>query len=543
MHSLSGMGRVWIGGRSARRRESAICAVIGAATALAIFVLAPPAQDVAAHVYRTTLVEHGGVLWDNYWYTGDYPLVGYSILAPVLSAYTGLPGLLVASTAASGCLFALISLKEWGPTATWPARAFAFAAALPLLPGVDAYAVAVPFALGTFLALQSHRRLLALVCASLVLATSPLAFLFLLGVVGAIALAGRCDRRSLLLIGGGLSLLALVEVLALVLVFPTTGVYPFLIWHLLAVGGLAIGGMLAGYRDRATRPIAIMLGGWGLACVASYLVANPVGDNLARMRYAAFPLILLLALHRDRRRLASVLALAALIYAAGPDLLQVTEQADAQSSRAQAWEPALHFLSLHLPVGGRVEVVPTSARWESFYLPSQGIPLARGWFRQTDMARNGLFYHQHLPAADFRRWLANDAVQYVVLTPFTLDDHGARAEAALLRSSRSGLDVVWRSRGFIVYRVHGRADLLAGSIAVRLTRFTHERIAGTTSGAGVDSLKVWFSPYWTSTGAARCVTRARDGMSLIQFDHPGPFSLAISHNPLKIAIRATDPDC
>jgi hypothetical protein len=397
--------------------------------------------------------------------------------------------------------------------------------------------------LGTFVALQRRRRGVALACAALALAASSLAFLFLLVVAVSIALAGHCERRAALLVASGLALLAALEGLLMLLVFPSVGVYPFLYWHLLAVAGLALGGVAVAFRDRATRPIALLLGVWGLASFGSYLVVNPVGDNVARLRYAVFPLLLLVALHRERRRFASILAVAALVYAAAPDLIQVTEQADARSAHPSVWEPTIRFLRTHLPVGARVEVVPTSARWEAFYLPSQGIPLARGWFRQTDMARNRLFYRHRLSATQFREWLARDAVQYVVLTPFPLDDHGAGPEARLLRSGRSGLRVVRRQAGFTVYVAPLRAHLLAGPVPARLTRFTHERISGTTPRAGVDSLRVWFSPYWTTSGAVRCVGRGRGGMSVIRFDRRGAFSLSISHDPLTIASRAADFDC
>ena len=122
-------------------------ALIGAACALAVLLFAPPAQDLAAHVYRASLVSHGVLLWDNYWYTGTYPLVTYSVLAPVLSAVVGVAALVVACTAAAGALFASIAAREWGRDARWPARAFAAAAALPLLPGLDAYVLGVPLLL------------------------------------------------------------------------------------------------------------------------------------------------------------------------------------------------------------------------------------------------------------------------------------------------------------------------------------------------------------------------------------------------------------
>ena len=199
----------------------------------------------------------------------------------------------------------------------------------------------------------------------------------------------------------------------MLVVFPGAGVYPFLVWHLLAVVALALVDSLLAFRDRATRPIALVLCGWGVASLTAYLIPNPVRDNLARLRYAVFPLVLLLAVRHPRRCLASILAAAALVYAAAPDLIQVGGQADASSSHARAWEPAISYLQHHLPAGTRVEVVPTSARWESYYLPTRGIPLARGWFRQTDMACN----HGSLTRAAYGAWLRRVAVQYVLLTP------------------------------------------------------------------------------------------------------------------------------
>jgi hypothetical protein len=524
-------------------REPLIAALIGTASAVAVLLFAPPAQDLSAHVYRASLVSHGVLLWDNYWYTGTYPLATYSVLAPVLSALLGVAALVVASTAAAGAGFASIATREWGRDARWPSRAFALVAALPLLPGLDAYVVGVPLLLATVAALQRGRKAVGLACAALTLAASPLAFLFLVGVVAAIVLAGRGGRRSIVVVGSGLAGLAALEAVAMLVVFPGAGVYPFLVWHLVAVAGLASAGTLLAYRDRATRPIALLLCGWGIACAASFLVANPVGDNVARLRYAVFPLLLLLAVRRHRRGFASIVAAAALVYAAAPDLIQVGGQADASSSHAAAWAPAVGFLHMHLPVGARVEVVPTSARWESYYLPSRGIPLARGWFRQTDMARNRVLYSHGLTGARYDAWLERTAVQYVVVTPFPLDDHGAAAEARVVRSAHSGLRPVWKHAGFTIYSANHRAQLMTGAAGVHLTTFSHDRIAGRARRRGAAALRVSYSPYWVASGAATCVVRGSDGMSLVQFARAGAFSLRMTSDPLTIARRVTDPDC
>jgi hypothetical protein len=194
-------------------------------------------------------------------------------------------------------------------------------------------------------------------------------------------------------------------------------------------------------------------------------------------------------------------------------------------------------------LGARVEAVPTSARWEALYLPERGIPLARGWFRQTDLARNRVLYTTKLSSARYDNWLDQWAVQYVLLAPFPLDDHGAAAEARLLRSGRSGLRVVWRRAGFTILSVADPAPLISGHVGAHLTAFGHARIAGTVRRGGSAVLKVHFSPYWKASGAATCVLRGRDGMSVIHFTRGGVFSLSITHNPITIARRVADPDC
>lgn len=525
------------------RSEPLAGALIGAACALGVVLFAPPAQDLAAHVYRASLVSHGVLLWDNYWYTGTYPLVTYSVLAPVISAVVGLAVLVVACTAGAGALFASIATREWGRDARWPARAFAAAAALPLLPGLDSYVLGVPLLLAAVAALQRGRRLIALLFAALTLTASPLAFLFLLGIALAVFLSGRGAWRTRAVVGGGLAALAALEAILALVVFPGAGVYPFLVWHLVAVGGLALAGTLLAYRDQATRPIALLLCGWGLASLASFLVANPIGDNLARLRYAVFPLLLLLAVRRSRRGLASLVAAAALAYAAAPDLIQVGGQADASSSHASSWAPALAYLRDHLVPGARVEVVPTSARWESYYLPARGIPLARGWFRQTDMARNRLLYRKTLTRAAYGAWLARSAVQYVVLTPYPLDDHGAGSEARLLRTPGSGLRIVWKHAGFTIFSAAHPARLMTGTAGVRLTTFSHDKIAGVARHRGADVLRVSYSPYWAASGSATCVVRAHGGMSTVLFACAGAFSLTMTNDPLVMARRLADPDC
>jgi hypothetical protein len=194
-------------------------------------------------------------------------------------------------------------------------------------------------------------------------------------------------------------------------------------------------------------------------------------------------------------------------------------------------------------VGARVEVVPTSARWESYYLPARGIPIARGWFRQTDLERNRVLYGTRLTRAAYEAWLERSAVQFVLLTPFPLDDHGARPESRLLRSGHSGLRIAWVRGGFTIYAVRGEARLMIGGAGVRLTSFGHDGITGTVHRGGVDALRVAYSPYWTVAGSATCVVRSRTGMSAVRFSRAGHFALTMTRDPFTIAHRIADADC
>ena len=524
-------------------REPALVAAIGALCATAVVALAPPAQDLAAHVYRASLVRHGVLLWDNYWYAGDYPLATYSLLTPALTALVGVAALMIACTAIAGGLFALVAQREWGAEATWPGRAFGVAAALPLLPGLDAYALGVPLALASIAFVQRRRVAWCLVFATLTLAASPLAFAVLVGVSCSVALAGRCRRATVVRVGFGLVGLGLVEFVLARVIFPTPGVYPFLSANLIAIEAISALGVVLAYKRTSTRPIAWLLGGWGVLSLASFLVPNPIGDNVGRLRYAAFPLILLVAIRHERRRLASIVAIGALAYACVPDLVQVGTQADAQSARSAYWSGAVGYLHRHLAPGARVEVVATSARWEAYYLPASGIPLARGWFRQTDLASNSLLYRRTLAGPVYRRWLDRMAVAYVLLPPGPLDDHGASTEARLLRSRSSGLRLVWRAAGFSIFAVPSATSLISGPSGAEVTTFTHARITGSARRGGINVLRVRYTPYWSATGSAVCVLSGADGMSRVRFRGPGVFALRVLANPLSLAARIDDPDC
>ena len=78
-------------------REALLCAAAAASIAALLAWLGPPGTDLAAHAYQRTLfLEHGFVLWNNFWYAGRYSFVTYSLLYYPLAAILGIRLLAVA---------------------------------------------------------------------------------------------------------------------------------------------------------------------------------------------------------------------------------------------------------------------------------------------------------------------------------------------------------------------------------------------------------------------------------------------------------------
>src|SRR6266540_2631234 len=107
-------------------REAMLAAAAAASLAAVLLWFGPPGNDLAAHLYQRALfLEHGFVLWNNFWYAGRYSFIGYSVLYYPLSAVLGIKVLALASIAAAALAFAVVVGREWGPAARWSGRTFA----------------------------------------------------------------------------------------------------------------------------------------------------------------------------------------------------------------------------------------------------------------------------------------------------------------------------------------------------------------------------------------------------------------------------------
>jgi hypothetical protein len=513
---------------------------LAAVPAALLIALTPTGGDAAAHLYRTLLVREGVYVWDNLWFAGQYPLASYSLLYYLPAAIVGNVPLVFCSVLASAALFASVSIREWGNAALWPARAFSVLAAGPLFTGTYSYALGLAAMLAALRALQAGHPWLGVAFAALTLGFSPLAFIFLCLVLLAVFVARRRIDVSVLAVGAGLVVLVATQV-ASFLLFPSEGEYPFRGLELAAVLTVSGLGAFLALRARGGNVLAALFFLWGLASLIVFIVPEPIGENLTRLRAIVFPVMLLTALlARFRPRVLAVAALAAaLAYNVVPYAKAFPERTSRPAGEA-FWAPALNFLQEHRSADYRVEVVPTYDHWEAYWLPRAGFALARGWYRQLDIAQNAVLYRKPLSARGYRAWLKRMGVKYVLLPNTRLGKKGAEWEAHLLRSRRLGLPEVYRSRDWSIYEVPRPVEILTGPAPAWLEAFRHERIVGHTTERGVYRLRVSYMPYWEVRRGRLCVERSPDGMTLLHVRRPGPFVLALDQEPTALVRSAID---
>jgi hypothetical protein len=525
------------------RAEVLVATLVAMTTCALLVTLAPPGGDSAAHIYRTFLLREGVFSWDNLWFAGHYPFVSYSVLYYLPAAVVGNVPLVTVAVVVSAALFAAIAHDEWGATARWPVRAFAVATTLPLFTGTYSYAAGFAAALGTIRLLQLGRPRWAIACAALTLGFSPLAFALLLVALVAAVLATRIDRQAVF-IGGALLGVAAIQV-ALLALFPSDGRYPYNPESLLGVVSVAAFAAPLALRSEHGRTLGAFFLVWAAINVAAFIIPSPFGDNLARLRYVLFPLVLLaVLLARARPRSLAFAALAAaLVYNIAPDVSALPKRVgDARTAQEAYWRPALDFLHERSTPNERVEVVPTFGHWEAWWVPRERFALARGWYRQLDIGENPELYRDPLQPRAYRRWLHRMGVRFVLLPSARLGPLGAKQEAVLLQSGRAGLKVVFESPDWRIYELRGAGGILTGSARARLDRFEHDRIVGHVAAAGTYRLRVRYTPLWGVRSGSVCMTPAADGMTRLRASRAGRFELHATESAGGVVRAALEHD-
>jgi hypothetical protein len=530
--------------RSPFVREPLLCAVLAAAAA-SLAVFGPTAGgDLAAHLWRTSLVQHGIVIWDNLWFGGEYPLASYSLLYYVLAAVVGNAVLGVLGVVIAAAIFSSILEREWAREGRWAARAFAVLLAGQAFTAAYPYDLGLAAMLGTLWAVQRRRLWIAGACTVLTLLLSPLAFLFLGLALVAVWLWQRRVNLQAVVVASYVVLAAGLQLAALVLL-PSPGMtYPYGTWRFVCGLALVVGGVTLSLRGRAGWRTAWLFLVWGAASVIAFAVPSPVGHNLVRASEFLFPLMLVTATLADFRPRWLALPCCAGALAANvlPYMPMVAQRTSVPAAAASFWAPTVSFLRAHLGADFRVEVVPTANHWEASFLPEAGIPLARGWYRQLDIADNRVLYAETLGIRGYEGWLRSRGVRYVVVPRGQLEAIDGAREAHLVRAS---LPVVWAGANATIFAVPHPLPLLTGPGDATVTRFDASEIDGRVARAGTYLLRVNFTPYWSLAPHGACVARAARG-TLLRLRHPGPFRLRALEAPLAvlaISIEGDGPTC
>ncbi|HTB70188.1 MAG TPA: hypothetical protein VK707_04340 [Solirubrobacteraceae bacterium] len=542
------------------------------AAAGALYVIvAPVSSDLAAAGYRSELFSRSGLtLWDDSWYAGHH-LLAYSLLAPGLGALLGVQLLGALSATLAAALFGVlvdgtVQAPE-GPAARVAKLWFAFGMAVLLLANRIAYELGLAIGLAALVLAQAGTRrgarrrtqscALALALAALCALASPVAGAFLALAAIAWALAGGAAQRPTPLGAGAFDLrvvrrggralplalaaAALVPVGVLELAFPEGGTQPFVAsaFYPALAGVLAVAALLPA-RRRVLRVAALL---YALALLGAYAIPSAVGGNADRLGALAAGPVLAYALAGRRgvrgqrpivrrlRLLAPIALAPALLYwqvnAPIDDALSAAGDAAAQRSY---YTPLLAELR-RLGVGygarpARIEVVATRDHAEARWVAAH-VSIARGWERQLDTLRNGLFYaagSARLSATRYAQWLRDNAVSYVALPDAPLD-YSAEAEGRLVRGAPGYLHEAWRSPHWRLFAVATPAPLAQPPSA--LTRLGGDSFTLRAPGAGSFLVRVRFTSYWALASGRGCVRRAPGDWTTVQTRAPGTVRVAI----------------
>jgi hypothetical protein len=525
-------------------REVALCALVAAAaSALAVYLL-PRGGDLAAHLYRTDLVRHGILVWDNLWFAGQYPLSSYSLLYYPLAAAVGNEPLGVAGVVLAAAIFASIARREWQRVGRWPARVFALLIAGQAFTAAYPYDLGLAALLGTIWALQRRRAKTAVCCTILSLAFSPLAFLFLaLALVALFLSRWRLDRQTIAV--GAAAGAAGAAQLAVLVLLPTPGlVYPYGAWRFGAGLAIAAAGAALSLQQRRCRSLASLFLVWAGASVVVYVVRSPVGHNLVRASVFLVPLMLVAAARAGfRPRWLALPALAGAIAAnVLPYVPMISLRASSVDARGAFWKPIIQFIRGHNSPNFRVEVVPTANHWEAYFLPAAGIPLARGWYRQLDIADNPQLYARTLTPRTYRSWLRAHGVRYVIVPKLPLEAIDAAREATIAYARGSGLSRVWSGRAATIYELPEATPILTGPGAATITHLDSNRIEGFVARPGRYLLRVHFSPYASVTRGTLCIAPSRTRLTLVRARRPGRFTIHALEDPAAVLAAAVGDD-
>ncbi|MFT3866681.1 MAG: hypothetical protein QM729_20660 [Solirubrobacterales bacterium] len=537
----------------ALRPEWLPAVALSSALAALMLVWDPQVGDLAAQVFHTELFDSTGLaIWNGSWYAGHYTL-NYSLLFPPAAALVGPQVVGGLSVIASSYLFDRLVRDHWGAEARWATLWFAAGVVTLLADGQLTFALGVAFGLAALRELQEGRRTLAVLAAAACPLASPVAGAFLAGglVAGLWERGERINRAAVLA-----AAVALVLTVAPNLAFPEPGRFPFVWSSYIAIPVWCAGALFLTWRAEGEGRLRRVVLGYGLASTLIYLTPNALGGNAVRLG-ALFGGPVLAAVLLSRRPLPVARRGALTTPAQGAVLLphrrvpawfytavlvvtltgslywqftasvtQIARSVGDPSTKASYFEPAAHWLMEHGGRGTRIEVPPTANHWESAYLAPK-FELARGWLRQLDTARDGIFYKEGaLTVASYERWLRNNAISYVALPLGAPLDYSSIEERKIVLADPPYLRERFHSAYWRIYEVVNSKPLVAplGSGAASTIRVGRQGFALDVTHAGKFLVRMNFTPYWSIGRGSGCLLREGD-WTIARVAHPGIFSV------------------
>jgi hypothetical protein len=516
------------GARSPRWSPVAVAGVCALGFALLVEVSPVAGGDLVAQEYWASWASAIRTPVDLGWY-GGLPVASYSLLGPWAGALLGLPlaGILATVLGAASTTVLLGRLRP--VPARWTAAGVASAA----MWAANEWTGRTTFGLGAALGCLAlvvaggpwgrRGRVAGAILGVLAGATSPVASVFL--VVAAAAWwwgeqsgITRLRPRPLApwLVAGG----ALLPVGAARLLGGVSGPQPASAHQMLAA--LAATGVTAVVLPPGYRTLRA-----GLTCTAgllaaTWLIGSPVGSNSTRLVLLfAIPVVVAVARTRPAATLLAALAIAWLL----PPVVvaDLMPRHDPSISSTQALLAQLR----HRGPVGRIEVVPEKSHEESVSV-ARGVPLARGWLRQLDTVRAGLFYDGSLDAAEYVRWLRADGISYVALSSGPLD-WPSGGEARLLRRGVPGLRQVWSDRGWRLFEVSDSGVVRGNGTLVSSDR---SRLVVDVPRPGRVEVALRWSRWSSVSGPGGCIRRSgRDGWTTLRADRPGRYVVTSAWRP------------
>ncbi|HEX4018356.1 MAG TPA: hypothetical protein VHX15_16590, partial [Frankiaceae bacterium] len=404
---------------------------------------------------------------------------------------------------------------------TLAAIAFTLLLITNLLAGRVTFAVGVALALGSLRLLSAGRAWWAALPAALSGLASPVAALFL-GLVAAVLVlfAPGWRKRAF-----GLGVAATIPVIAVAVLFPDPGRMPFTRDALKPSLYASLGLIPALYGRRAR------LARWGAVAslvlvLGAYLVTSPIGSNAERFALL-WGLPILLA-YSPLPAVAVVLVAFPLVWWAERNVGQELKRSRDPSASRSFYTPLLTELEKRWDGTRRVEVIDPRTHWSSAYV-AEKIPIARGWERQVDDARNPIFYGRaRLDAASYRQFLDQYAVGWVALPDAKLD-FAATSEARLVRQGLGYLTPVWHGGAWTLYAVSHPAPLVSGTLSATSVGRSSVQLEAPRAGAsGV--LQLHWSRWLQSSNG--CIGK-RGEWTYVAAKNAGPVKISVSAVPAR----------